>query len=169
MEAKVKYFGYGANRSSEMMEAIIGRKPEGYSAKLRGYELCVQEWEEIPEETREILSNNWGSDFRTYCIRPKEGSLVTGQIWLLTEAERELVNNWEFWYEPIEVQVEGREGTISGIETEMINDPKISQVVEGENYPTFLNKKERMLEVATRVREGYLKEKEKPPTIEVEK
>jgi hypothetical protein len=169
MEAKIKYFGYGANRSSEMMEAIIGRRPEGYPAELRGYELCIQKWEEIPEQVRETLSNNWEPGFGAYCIRPKEGSQVTGQIWLLTEAERELVNNWEFWYEQIEVQVEGQDGRISGVETEMIDDPKISQVVEGENYPTFLNKKEGMLEVATRVREGYLKEREKPPTIEVKR
>jgi hypothetical protein len=157
MEPQIKYFAYGANRSPDMIEAIVGRKPDGYPAKLEGYELCIQEWEEIPIEIQEILRNNWGLKFRTYCMRPREGSTITGQVWLLTEAERQSVKNWEFWYQPIEVQVEGQEGTISGVETEMINDPKIKHVVEGENYPTFLNKKEAMLEVARKVRESYLK------------
>jgi hypothetical protein len=37
----IRYFGYGANASPDMMKAIIGRKPSGFSAWLEGYELWI--------------------------------------------------------------------------------------------------------------------------------
>ncbi len=50
------YFGYGANRSADMMKAIIGRKPEGVPAMLIDYELCIQRWGEIPDKVKMILA-----------------------------------------------------------------------------------------------------------------
>ncbi len=156
------YFGYGANRSAEMMKSVVGRKPEGFPAKLEGYELCVQLWEEIPENVGRILSNHWDSKFRTYCIRPASGSVVSGQVWYLTRVERGLVGEWEIhelWYQPINAQVKDYNGQTFEVETEIIDDPNIKQVVDGENYPTFLNREERMFEVANETREEYLKER----------
>lgn len=40
-----------------MIEAIIGRRPDGENGKLKDFELCIQEWEEIPEKARETLKN----------------------------------------------------------------------------------------------------------------
>ena len=150
MKDKILYFGYGANSSGEMMEAIIGRKPVGFPAILNRHELCIQHWEEIPENVRKELSL-WSSDFRSYCIRPGKET-VKGNVWILTEKERELVGNWEMhglWYQPIQVELK-REGEKLKAQTEMIDDPKLKKV-DGCSYTVFLNNKEKMLEVAGKV------------------
>jgi len=156
-----KYFGYGANRSQDMMTAIIGRRPNGDVATLYDHELCIQTWDEISPEVREKLVH-WDQNFRTYCIRPAKGKKVKGVVWFLTDEERELVENWELisrWYKGITVDVETPDGKYIKVETEMIDDPSIRQVVDGERYQIFLNKEEKMLEVAEKVREEFLEEK----------
>jgi len=149
---KVKYFGYGANSSPEMMMGIIGRKPNGFQATLEGYELYIQSWEEIPERVREDLEKYWGSDFKTYCIRPAAGKTVSGTAWLITPEERQLVSNWEFWYEPIAVEVRDTQGKTTSAETEIVNDKTIGETIHGTEYPVFLNKKKQMVDVAEKVR-----------------
>jgi len=157
-----KYFGYGANRSQDMMTAITGRRPNGHIGFLHGYELCIQTWDEIPQKARDML-HHWDQNFRTYCIRLAEGKKVKGVVWFLTDEERELVKNWEIiplWYKEITVDIENFDGKYTKeVETEMINDPNIQQVVDGENYQTFLNKEEKMLEVAEKEREEFLERK----------
>jgi len=164
METEVMYFGYGANRSSYMMKAIIGRNPIGFPAKLEDYELCIQTWDEIPEKVRKVFRypELLNRDFKSYCIRPAGGKMIVGRVWSLTRLERELVDNWELnglWYEPIRVHVFSYDGQIIEAETEMINNPSTKQVVNGRSYQTFLNRKEVMWKVARKVREAYLQEK----------
>lgn len=161
-DMNVLYFGYGANRSPEMIHAIIGRNPKGFPATLDDYELCVQVWDEIPLAVQKILEKPWDSNFRTYCIRAAKGSVVTGKGWYLTRFEFEkLVGEWEMhglWYKPVKVQVRDRDRRIFNAETEIINDPTIKLVANGCQYRTFLNDKSKMFYVATEVREEYLRE-----------
>lgn len=161
MGKKMKYFGYGANSSAEMMKAIIGRKPKGYPAKLEGYELCIQKWEELSKNVRkrlDILRSKLKSGFKTYYIRATKGDIVAGKIWYITRKERDLVKNWEFWCTPINVKVMLDNGKMVKAETEMIENLTSRQVVNGINYPLFLNKREMLFEVALGARERYLKE-----------
>lgn len=149
---QITYFGYGANSSLGMMEGIIGRKPSGFPATLEGYELYIQSWEEIPEKVREDLEKYWDSDFKTYCIRRAVGKKVSGTAWLITPEERQLVSNWEFWYEPISAEVRDAQGQTTSAETEVVNDQTIGEIVNGERYPVFLNSKEQMVDVAEKIR-----------------
>lgn len=156
--SEVLYFGYGANRSADMMKAIIGRKPQGFHAVLRGYELCVQRWEDVPENVREILSHHWTPDFRSYCIRPGKGE-VLGNVWSLTELERELFDEWkiyDLWYQPINVHVKRYDGKEVEVESDMVDNPNL-QIVNDLHYRTFLNDKRKMLEVAVQTREEFLR------------
>lgn len=140
----INYFGYGANSTPEMMEAIIGRIPEGKPAILSSYELCIQTWNEISEKVRKILQTGWSSDFKTYCIRPKKGKEVVGTLWKITDDEREIVSKWEFWYEKIDVVIKVGKDNIDA-QTEMIDDQNIKEVVGGKNYNPFPVPKQEIL------------------------
>lgn len=164
--AFVNYFGYGANKSPEMIEGIVGRVPEGRPAELPGFELVIQKGDEIPKTVRKILAESWSPDeldaFRTYAIRQQEGAVVEGTLWKLTPQERELVNNWEIndglWYQATMVDVQTEDGQVKA-GTEMIDDPSLTPAVELEpDLPVFLNSRARMLEVAGLVRTEYLSE-----------
>jgi len=153
---EVLYFGYGANSSEEMIEAIVGRKPNGAPAILEAHELCIQNLEEISEE---VILAEFGPTFRTYCIRPGKG-VVKGTLWILRNEEHDLIKNWEkhgLWYHPVEVEIKHRTNIVKA-HTETINDPKLKKV-DGYLYPPFLNDKEKMFEVARREREKYGKNK----------
>ncbi len=77
------YFGYGANKSAEMINAITGEKPKGYSAVLYGYKLCIQSLKDIPPKPRSVLSF-WGKGFRSYIIVKENNSKVNGTLWFLS-------------------------------------------------------------------------------------
>jgi hypothetical protein len=148
----INYFGYGANSTPEMMEAIIGRAPQGKPAVLSGYELCIQVWSEVPESAKVRLSKGWGPDFQTYCIRPKDKSNVTGTLWQITDDERWMVSQWEYWYEKISVEVEADDKKLLA-ETEMVNDPAIKRVVHETNYNPFCVPKEEIIAHAVSLKE----------------
>ncbi len=161
MEKKVLYFSYGTLSSSEMMKAIIGRKPKGIRAKLDNYELCVQKWKEIPSSAKRILRENWDSKFLSYFIRPEKGKTIFGKVWYLTKQEKKLVENWELiglWYHSIKVRVRDYRGHVIKAESYMIDDKNIKHVVKGRNYRLFLNERIKMLKVAAKARENMLKE-----------
>jgi hypothetical protein len=151
----IRYFGYGANASEDMMQAIIGRKPTGTPALLRNYQLWIQHFKEIPPGVRKKLIH-WNKDFKTYCIRPYRNAAVKGMIWLLTREERRLVNNWEFWYKPIRVKIRSAKKMIFA-ETEMIPSKTVDLVIaSSDHYPLFLNTKKRMLDAARKERLKFL-------------
>lgn len=150
------YFGYGANSSPLMMEAIIGRRPEGFKAKLMGYALYVQAWEEIPEAAKKILQPSWDKDFRSYIAVPEEGALTWGMAWYLTSEELPMVGNWELhgiWYTPIQVQIVDLSGRSFEGETEVILSTNSPMRIDGETYPIFLNDQEQMIRVAEETRQ----------------
>lgn len=149
----IRYFGYGANASAEMMKAIIGRKPSGIVAQLKNYELQIQSWREIPPKVRKLLRKQWKSEFRTYCVNPRQGEKVNGRVWLVTPKERRLISKWEFWYRPITVKVRVQSGKLVTAETEMVRKPATRKKrINGKRYRFFLNSKRRMLEIAEKVR-----------------
>lgn len=145
----IRYFGYGANASPDMIKAIIGRKPSGFVVRLEDFELWVQSWQDIPSSVRKILKNNWTLDFRTYCISPKRGKKVKGHVWLLTPEERQLVSKWEFWYQPIKTKIKIQDGSSMTVETEIVKKSSLNKdELNGERYKFFLNNKRQMLNIA---------------------
>src|SRR3990170_7671433 len=108
MRETVLYFGYGANSRREMMEAITGNPHlVGHPAALKGFRLCVQRLDQVPEAARKILRDHWPESFESYIIKPgSESDEVAGTVWDLTPLERELVRDWELvdvgWYQDME-------------------------------------------------------------------
>ena len=161
MLTKVQYFGYGANRTPEMMEAILGRVPKGYPATLSGFELCIQSWEEMPEQVKKLLQPSWNSKFRTYFVRPvnRSTAIVKGKVWVITKQERQIIDNWELtgqWYKVYAMQFHKSEDQVTQIEIQVMDTPAATKVVNGKLYKNFLNSKEKMLRVARRNREQFL-------------
>jgi hypothetical protein len=138
----VYYFGFGANASSEMMRAIVGRVPEGEEAVLYDYKLYTQAYSQIPKVAQEILGEYWGPNFTSYVIKAEQGGKVKGTLWKLTPYERQLVKNWELvgpWQDLKVVQVTSVKGPTYEAETEVIPDSQeVQQNVEGENYSYFV-------------------------------
>ena len=89
------YFGFGANRSAEMIRAITGRSAIGVPAQIMHFQLCTESLRNIPLRARRILAKKWGEDFVSYGIVPKREQQVRGHLWLLTDRQRECVRQWE--------------------------------------------------------------------------
>lgn len=159
MSDTIQYFGYGANRDPEMMRAIVGRVPEGKFATVSGFELCVQNWDCIPEAAQHMLSGSWDETFRSYVLRPTTNSStkkVRGMIWKLTPEERRLVDNWELtgqWYHVFRLQSDE-----TNLEIQVVENQPVSHVVRFPIYKTFLNDKKKMLRVAEKARKWYLEQ-----------
>ncbi len=166
MTSTLHYFAYGTPRDPEMMEAIIGREPEGVPGTLYDYQMVIQRAAEIPDRVRNILASNWTGEevgqFETYAIRRNIGTRVVGMVWGITPEERELVDNWELndglWYRKTDVEVHTSDRVLAA-STEMIDDTSLS-VAEAvhPNLPLYLMDKRRMLEVARKVRENHLRQ-----------
>lgn len=151
---QVLYFGYGANRDPRMIEAITGNKNlVGKPAVLKDWELCVQRFDQIPSEIipsapapfspQDAVRRSWNEDFSTYVIRPAKGKEVHGTMWELTPQDRELLRDWELidfgWYKGVSVEIETEDGKLQ-VQTEVLGDGQgIDRVVDGQDYPTFLN------------------------------
>lgn len=154
---KILYFGYGANRGREMMEAVTGNKNlKGQEVNLKGWELCVQRIGQVPDfiaknspvlvSPRDLLKENWPDSFESYIIRPSmdSHSEVVGTLWELTPLERELVRDWELidfgWYKDQLVTVETQDGKYLEVQTEVLREgQEIDRVIDGKNYETYLN------------------------------
>ncbi len=158
MMNQVCYFGYGANRSPEMMEAIIGRIPEGYPATISGFELCVQSLKDVPKHVQEILSPPWDETFKSYGLRPKKGfhsRSIRGTVWKLTRQERKYIDTWEMtgkWYNVLLLQYDNDKHEHIQIEIQVIEDQPVGRIIKSPIYKTFLNDKQKMLAVARNLR-----------------
>jgi len=163
MEKKILYFGYGANSQREMMEAITGNKNlAGQQGILRGFKLCVQRMDQVPDLPKRILKDSWGDDFETYIIKPgEETDEVMGTVWELIPLERELVRDWELvdfgWYNDIEGKAVTKDGQEVEIQTEGFREgQEVDREVDGKNYKPFLNRLEDFQRVAEKARKEYL-------------
>jgi hypothetical protein len=175
----IKYFGYGANRSIMMMEAITGKTDlYGQPGKLNGYMLCVQRFDQVPKTVspnapvpvspREILSRSWSKSFRTYTIIPSDKAEVQGMVWTLTPEDRALVREWELvdfgWYKEIEADAVLIGGPTVHIVTEGLGDgQEYGREVNGRDYETWLNDPKEMLTIARNARKEFL-ERQKTPS-----
>lgn len=159
-DQEVLYFGYGANAHPEMIEALIGRTPEGFRAVLRGHGLFVQSWLEIPLKARALLEKNWDKNFRSYIVTPLKDAVTWGMAWKLTKQERAIVGEWEMheiWFQPIKVEIFDEQGENYLAETEVIDDFKITGLpIQERDYENFPFQKEKMLEIARLVRKEFL-------------
>lgn len=164
------YFGYGANSDPFVMQAITGKNTlEGFPATLRGYELCIQNLNQVPDKPvsgalipvppRELLLKTWDESFKTYTVRKSYGdSAVNGWIWLLDERDQAFVDNWALkdfgWYKNMDVRVETlivRQLVVARTEG-LSPDQAIAEVVDGVKYDPILNDRETYLRVARETR-----------------
>ena len=170
----VYYFGYGANRDLEMIKAIIGSEPVwGKEAILQGYRLYLQSLKDIIDlkdfgqddsfGARTRLERKWGSDFKSYIIKKDQNFSVAGTIWKFSVNDLRWVNNWELvdlgWYKIVLDFVK----TISGekylcyIQYLTEND-KSGEDVDGLHYETYVSDKQKILNIASGLRERIKKE-----------
>lgn len=153
----IAYFGYGAMKDADVMEAVIGRRPSGEPAVVRGMGLSIQTMAEIPLVVQEVLRRKWPDSFRSYSLMPRAGATVSGMLWSLTKEEREIVCDWELvylvWYEIAEVNAYRADGGIVPASTEIMSGTQASAPVEdGIGYPALLNPKEDVLRIALEAR-----------------
>jgi len=143
--AKVFFFGYGAYKDYYRLAEIIGKNPEGgEGALLEGFDLGVQNIDNIPKEPREILLKVWGNNFQAYTMKRGTG-FIQGRVWLLDEEDLEKIKEWEFinksnWRELTNVTIKTSDGkTISAITDKSRDQYEIDQFVDGLNYESNLN------------------------------
>lgn len=166
---KVLYFGYGANRDPKMMEWITGNPNlTGRQAVLKGYTLCVQRLDQIPDSARENVTANWPQSFTSYTIKEDPEGEVHGTLWELTPQDRELVRDWELidlgWYKDLKVKVTTEDGQEIEVQTEGIGDrQEYDRGVDGTNYETWLNLPEEFERIATKSRGEYFARLGKTP------
>ncbi|MEK6963733.1 MAG: gamma-glutamylcyclotransferase family protein [Nanoarchaeota archaeon] len=165
MTSTVRYFGYGANKNPEMMEAMVGCVPMGVPAVLEDFELCIQEWFQIPAAVRDILFRcGWDPSFKTYCARSAKGKQVNGTLWILTPEEHALVGNWEMhgqWFHSISVSVKDEAGKKYAAVTEVMLGEGMTPALEcyGPALPPFPVDKQKIFQVASKVRMEFLKQR----------
>lgn len=170
----ILYGAYGANRDPEMLKAITGNAGlVGKPATFKDVELCVQRFDQIPDTVavtapvplspKSIMVDAWGesSDFETYVIRNAKGGEVTGRVYELTPQERALVAEWEMiefgWYKEMDMTAMLENGTEVIVNTEGLSDgASVDRVVDGKDYPTYLNDPTDMFKVAEQVRLDFL-------------
>lgn len=141
--AKILYFGYGANRSSQKIFEILGKEPGGgNSAVLEGFNLYTQTLSQIPEKPRSILEKVWGGEFRSYTLKKGEGS-VAGVLWELDEDELKKLQEWEFvgyWKEMIQVPIKTSSGeTVYAVTEKVTDDQSVEGKVDGLFYENNIN------------------------------
>lgn len=151
------FFGFGADTETEMIEAVIGRKPEYITpASLHDYQLCIQELDDISAakgNPREILRRAWGDSFKSYTIRQHKGETVSGSIFKITGYERRMLDAWELvpegWQDSIAVKVTGRNGKTYRARTQRL--PKghnHSHAATGLKYTSWLMPKKDFMRIA---------------------
>ncbi len=151
------YFGFGANRDPDMLRAITGQTCLHFPAAINGWQLCIEHLNDIPRKVQSTLRRAWGGNFVSYGIVKQPTGRVSGRLWLLTNAQRRAVRNWEFvgtWSHQVAVKAEIK---ILGLkflvdaETEHLARQKV-EPVDGLQYPTFLVPKEQIIMTANNVR-----------------
>jgi hypothetical protein len=170
----ILYGAYGANRDPEMLKAITGNASlVGKLAIFKDVELCVQRFDQIPDvvaptapvplSPKAIMVDSWGesNNFETYVIRSAIGSVVIGRVYELTAQERALIAEWEMiefgWYKKMDITAVLEDGTEISVNTEGLSDgASVDRVVDGTDYPTYLNDPTNMFKVAKQAREDYL-------------
>lgn len=144
--SEIIFFGYGALKDPYLLKEVIGKEPRGgEGVVLSGYNLAIQELDQIPEQPRKILEKVWGKNFRSYTLVKGQG-MVEGRNWIIDEEDLEKIKKWEFigkngWREFINVTVTDSKGKNINVITEKIFDnQRTTEITDGLNYTTSLNK-----------------------------
>lgn len=166
----INYFGYGAMEDEQIIEAVLGRKPDFEPAKLYGFELCVQRIDQVPDDivdtapvqlsAQGILRQSWPDNFESYTIRAAASGVVRGTIWQLVDPlERKRLRDWELidfgWFEDTTVTAETDEATVEVVTERLRAGQDIDRVVTGFNYPRLLQPKEKIIQVAHKARREF--------------
>lgn len=155
------YFGFGANSHPDMIRAVTGRGALSIPATVHGFALCIEKFCNITPKAQEILKRHWDESFVSYGIINKSGASVSGRLWLLTDAQREAIRNWEIigmWSHDCAVNAKV---SIFGIpisvraESEELHGTHVT-IVPGDHYEPFIVPKEKILVVAADVRKNFL-------------
>jgi hypothetical protein len=174
----IKYFGFGTNKDLDMMVHMVGRQDlKGEPGKLIGYEVCIQKSRDmrmdIPETSPvqippgQLIIDTWGPDFDMFVSRPNPDAVAYGTIWDLSPEELELVKEWECVEYGVQDEVQAMamdsHDNLIQVETQALTRPtdKIDRVITGPDYDPYIAPKEKMLEVADRLRLEYLERKQK--------
>ncbi len=91
-------FGYATLAEGEYLRALLGVAPTGFPATLNGYEVWMQEFQDMPGAVKRVISEYWGSSFKSYFARKTDnpGDVVTGIAWLITDRQEAVLDDWEF-------------------------------------------------------------------------
>ncbi len=146
--SQILFFGYGANRSRQKIQEIIGKDlGEGIGAILNGYTLNIQNLNQIPEKVQDFLRKLYGNDFKAYTIKKGEG-VVLGVIWKIDVKDLEKFKEWEFvglWREIVEIEVTTSTDEVVKVITEKSMDQFPSTfIVDGLIYDTFAFTKQKV-------------------------
>lgn len=173
-KAIVKYFGYGSNADKDMMVHMVGRQDlKDEPGRLIGYQLCVQSLDQIrdivpptspiKDSPRKVIQRSFGDKFDLFIAVPKPDAVTYGSIWDLTPDEIDLVKNWELVYlgmqEEVQAMAMNSNGELIQVETQAVVDPPAEYyaIIEDKDYPRYIADKEKMLEIADKVRLDYQK------------
>jgi hypothetical protein len=90
-----------------------------------------------------------------------KGSEVAGRVYELTSQERALIAEWEMiefgWYKEMNMTAVLEDGTSVSVNTEGLSDgASIDRVINGIDYPTYLNDPTVMFKVAEQARDDFL-------------
>lgn len=170
--ASTLYFAYG-ERHPEVMEAIIGRRPEVESAILPDYELCVQLAANMPAKVQEILGANRNpeemSDFAAFVAYPRQRARMNGWVSVVSPEELALLDNWDIeglWMtrkDAVPAKV-GPSAELQHVSLHFVS--KKSKVQPARQYfgegfiPRYLNDVGRTKEIATLARALFLEEQQ---------
>ncbi len=151
------YFGFGANSHPDMIRAITGQGALSFPATITGFALCIESFQYITKVAQNILRNHWDESFVSYGIVKRSKASVSGRLWLLTNAQREAIRNWEIigvWSHECSVQATisllGLPISIPAESEELLGNHVT--IVPGDHYEPFIVPKEKILAVATDVR-----------------
>jgi len=160
---RVYYFGYGAERDPNAVQAIIGARPKVIGkATIHDYELRIQNMHDIRQSAkplaRKILESAWGdSSFKSYVALPKKGSKIVGTLYRMSLRRRHILDKWELieegWFEKVFLPVTLESGRVVEAETQVLAPHKTaSKAANGLDYPTYLLPKHVLLEKAAATR-----------------
>lgn len=159
------YFAYG-ERTPEVMEAIIGRRPDMEAATLPKYVLGVQHAYEMPELVQKILGTNRTSvemeKFLAYVVMPEPDLEVEGCVAEVSQEELALLDNWDIeglWltrHNQREVYVGNRAVFASVHALEIVRVMPAAEYFDSGEFPKFLNDPQRTIEIAQISRHAFL-------------
>lgn len=168
----IAYFGFGTNRDLSMMQHMIGRKKiKGEHGRLIGYEITIQKSKqfrtEIPKTSpypvspRNLILRGWGPKFEMFTSRPNVTGVAYGTIWYITQEELELVREWEIVDYGCQEDAFGIAVTKTGklvkvITQSFLKPAKISRVIRGDKYASYIWNKKAMLKRADEIRIEYI-------------